>query len=41
MFGLAPYHGFDDKIPAADKEKIRALIADIKAGKVKDLPKNR
>lgn len=36
--GLAPYHKFDDKISAADKAKITQLIADIKAGKVKDLP---
>lgn len=41
VLDLAPYHAFNDKIPAADKEKIRALIADIKAGKVKDLPKIR
>lgn len=41
VLGLAPYHAFDARIPAADKEKIRALIGDIKAGKVKDLPKIR
>lgn len=39
--GLAPYHNFADKISAADKAKIQQLIADIKAGKVKDLPKIR
>ncbi|MDH3235689.1 MAG: BMP family protein [Alphaproteobacteria bacterium] len=37
--GLAPYRKFDSKLSAADKAKIRQLIADIKAGKVKDLPK--
>jgi basic membrane protein A len=41
VLGLAPYHGFDAKIPDDDKAKISALIADIKAGKVKDLPKLR
>jgi len=39
--GLAPYHKFEDKISAADKAKITQLIADIKAGKVADLPKIR
>lgn len=39
--GLAPYYKFEDKISAADKAKITQLIADIKAGKVKDLPKIR
>ncbi len=37
--GLAPYRNFADKIPAADQQKITDLIADIKAGKVADLPK--
>jgi len=36
---LAPYRAFDGKISAADKAKIAQLIADIKAGKVADLPK--
>jgi basic membrane protein A len=36
--GLAPYRNFADKIPAADQQKITDLIADIKAGKVADLP---
>ena len=39
--GLAPYHKFEDRISAADKEKILQLIADIRAGKIKDLPKIR
>ena len=37
--GLAGYGKFDAKIASADKAKISKLIADIKAGKVKDLPK--
>jgi basic membrane protein A len=36
---LAPYRKFDSKISAADKAKIAQLVDDIKAGKVKDLPK--
>jgi basic membrane protein A len=36
---LAPFRKFDSKISAANKAKIKQLIADIKAGKVKDLPK--
>lgn len=36
---LAPYRNFENKISAANKAKISQLIADIKAGKVKDLPK--
>ena len=36
---LAPYRNFDAKISDADKAKITQLIADIKAGKVADLPK--
>jgi basic membrane protein A len=36
--GLAPYRKFDSKISAEDKEKIQNIIADIKAGKVADLP---
>jgi basic membrane protein A len=36
---LAPFRKFDDKIAAADKAKIQQLVADIKAGKVADLPK--
>jgi basic membrane protein A len=36
---LAPFRAFDAKISAADKAKIAQLIADIKAGKVADLPK--
>lgn len=39
--GLAPYHNFADKISAQDKAKIEELIADIKAGKIKDLPEIR
>lgn len=39
--GLAPYHSFEDKIPAADKEKISKLVDDIKAGRIADLPKIR
>lgn len=39
--GLAPYRKFDDKLTADQKAKIKQLIADIKAGKVKDLPKIR
>lgn len=36
---LAPYRKFEDKLSAENKAKIKQLIADIKAGKVKDLPK--
>ncbi len=36
--GLAPFRKFESKLSAADKAKIRQLIADIKAGKIKDLP---
>lgn len=36
---LAPFRKFDDKISAENKAKIQQLIADIKAGKVADLPK--
>jgi basic membrane protein A len=39
--GLAPYHKFEDKISSADKEKIRNLVEDIKAGRIADLPKIR
>ena len=39
--GLAGYGKFEDRISGADKAKIRQLIADIKAVKVKDLPKIR
>lgn len=39
--GLAPYYRFEDKIPAADKEKISKLVDDIKAGRIADLPKIR
>ena len=39
--GLAGYGKFESRISAADKATIRQLIADIKAGKVKDLPKIR
>jgi basic membrane protein A len=38
---LAPYRNFDGKISAENKAKIQQLIADIKAGKVADLPKIR
>jgi basic membrane protein A len=38
---LAPYYRFEDKIPAADKEKISKLVDDIKAGRIADLPKIR
>lgn len=37
--GLAPYRKFEGRISPANKKKIRKLIADIKAGRVKDLPK--
>jgi basic membrane protein A len=36
--GIAPYGKFEDKISAADKKRVADLIADIKAGKVADLP---
>ena len=36
--GLAPYRNFESKISAENKAKIQQLIADIKAGKVTDLP---
>jgi len=36
--GIAPYGKFEDKISAADKKRIIDLIADIRAGKVTDLP---
>ena len=39
--GLAPYYRFEDKIPAANKEKINKLVDDIKAGRISDLPKVR
>jgi basic membrane protein A len=39
--GLTGYGRFDPKISAETKSKISHLIADIKAGKVKDLPKIR
>jgi len=39
--GLAPYHNFADKISDEDKARIEQLIADIKAGKIEDLPKVR
>ena len=35
---LAPYRKFEDKLTADQKGKIKQLVADIKAGKVKDLP---
>jgi basic membrane protein A and related proteins len=38
---LAPYRGFEGKISAENKAKIAQIIADIKAGKVDDLPKIR
>ncbi len=37
--GLSPFRKFEDRLSAADKAKIQQLIADIKAGKIKDLPK--
>jgi len=39
--GLAGYGKFDDKISAADKAKIQAIVDEIKAGKTPDLPKFR
>jgi basic membrane protein A and related proteins len=36
---LAPYRNFEGKLSDADKTKIKQLIADIKAGRVTDLPK--
>ena len=36
---LAPYRNFEGKISAENKAKIAQLVADIKAGKVADLPK--
>jgi basic membrane protein A len=36
--GLAGYGNFEGKISAADKKRISDLVADIKAGKVADLP---
>lgn len=37
--GLAGYGKFEDKISAADKAKITAIVDEIKAGKTTDLPK--
>jgi basic membrane protein A and related proteins len=39
--GLAGWGKFDDKIAAADKEKVKAIVDEIKAGKTPDLPKFR
>jgi len=39
--GLSGYGKFDDKISAADKAKVQAIIDEIKAGKTADLPKFR
>lgn len=39
--GLAGYGKFENQLSAKQKETIRALIADIRAGKVADLPKIR
>ncbi len=39
MYAHAVNFNFAGKISAADKAKIKQLIADIKAGKIKDLPK--
>jgi basic membrane protein A len=39
--GLAGFGKFDSQISAENKARIQALIADIKAGKVADLPKVR
>jgi len=39
--GLAGYGKFDGKLSAKDKATIQQLVADIKAGKVSDLPKLR
>jgi basic membrane protein A len=39
--GLAGYGKFDDKISAADKAKVQAIVDEIKAGKTTDLPKFR
>jgi basic membrane protein A len=36
--GLAPYHMFEDKVPAALKAEIDALAKDIADGKVKTMP---
>lgn len=39
--GLAGYGKFEDKISAADKAKVAAIVEEIKAGKTPDLPKFR
>jgi basic membrane protein A len=39
--GLAGYGKFDDKISAADKAKVQAIVDEIRAGKTADLPKFR
>ena len=37
--GMTGYGKFASKIPQSTKDKITQLIADIKAGKIHDLPK--
>ena len=32
--GLAPYHDWDSKIPAAVKDKVKAATEDLKSGKL-------
>jgi basic membrane protein A and related proteins len=39
--GMAGYGKFDDKISAADKAKVQAILDEVKAGKTPDLPKFR
>jgi basic membrane protein A len=39
--GMAGYGKFDDKISAADKAKVHAIVDEVKAGKTPDLPKFR
>ncbi len=38
--GIAPFHGFDDMVPQAVKDKVDQTIADMKAGKV-EIPTTR
>jgi basic membrane protein A len=39
--GMAGYGKFEDKISAADKAKVQAILDEVKAGKTPDLPKFR
>lgn len=38
--GISPFHGFDDMVPQAVKDKVNQTIADMKAGKV-EIPTTR